>query len=85
MILTYKRDELPEGTLVLSSPSYDDSIIGITVDGQLVYDYQKMIDELSKENNISRSEAREFIDYNTVRAIQYMPVDKRPIILYKKL
>lgn len=54
------------------NPALDKSIVGITDDGRLVYDYEKMIDELSEDDKISREEAQEFIDYNTMRAPPYI-------------
>lgn len=37
----YVRSELDEDTIVFDNPSFDNSIIGITTDGQAVYDYEK--------------------------------------------
>ena len=65
-------------TILFDDPSFDKSIVGITDDGRLVYDYEKMIDELAEEDGISLEEAQEFIDYNTMRALpqdgQYTPI-----------
>ena len=67
--------------IVLSNPDYDDAIIGITTDNQVVYDYDKMIDYLVKIDNMEELEAADFIDYNTMRAIPYAG-EGAPIIIY---
>ena len=65
---------------ILEGPAFDKSIIGITKEGQLIYDYYKMIEELVDEDNISYEDATEYIEYNTLRGIDYM--ENRPIICY---
>ena len=57
-----------DNTKVFDNPSYDNSIVGITAKGRLVYDYQKMVEEFAKDNGVTELEAVEFIDYNTVSA-----------------
>lgn len=71
--------------------AYDNSIIGFTSSGSLVYSYNKMIRELSEEfieNNTSdpqeaELDALEWIEYNTIRSLPYFSgMDKCPIIIY---
>lgn len=80
-----KRETLEEmgreDSVVFDNPEYDDAIIGVTEEGNVVYDYEKMIDILAERDEMSRLEAAEFIDFNTVRAIPYAP-DPKPIIMY---
>jgi hypothetical protein len=40
---------LPEGAIVFDNMSYDGSIVGVTTDERVVYDYDKMIEELMSE------------------------------------
>lgn len=61
--------------------SYDDALIGISEDNRAVYDYNKMVEWLMKEESFSEEEAIEWINYNTIRALTYMG-DKAPIIMY---
>ena len=74
------REELPEDSLVLDNQSYDNSIIGVTLDGRVVYDYDLMIQELMADDNCSVEDAIDWIEYNTLRAIPYMG-DKAPIVI----
>lgn len=68
---------------VFNCPSYDNSIVGYTSDGAVVYDYERMILEYMSENQCSRIEAIEFIDYNTIRSIPYMHRNMiPPVIMY---
>lgn len=70
-----------EDVIYLTNFGYDDALIGISEDNRAVYDYNKMIEWLIKEENWSEEEAIEWIDYNTIRALSYMG-DKAPIIMY---
>ena len=71
-----------EDSIILDNPSFDNSIIGFTDNGNLVYDYNRMVVEFAEENGVTDFEAIEFIDYNTIRAIPYMG-DQKPIIIYR--
>lgn len=65
------REILPEGAIILDNSAFDNSIIGVTLDGRLIYDYDKMIEELIEDDGMSFDEAMEWIDYNTIRALPY--------------
>lgn len=73
-------NEAEETSILLENPSFDKSIVGITDDYRLVYDYDKMVEELAREDKIDPMEAEDFISYDTMRAIPYMG-EKAPIIL----
>ena len=75
------RELLPEDSIVLDNSSFDNSIIGITDEGNVVYNFDKMIEEFSIDNDCDSDEALEWIEYNTIRAIPYFP-EPRPIIIY---
>ena len=65
------REILSEGAIILDNSAFDNSIIGVTLDGRLIYDYDKMIEELIEDDGMSFDEAMEWIDYNTIRALPY--------------
>ena len=75
------RAELPEDAIVFDNMSYDGSIVGVTTDGRVVYDYDKMVEELMKDEEWSYEEAAEWIDYNTIRSLPYAG-ENAPIIMY---
>lgn len=80
------RKELPKDVLVFDSIAYDNSIIGVTTDNRVVYDYDLMVEELINEELIndegwSYEEAVDWIDYNTIRAVSYLG-EHAPIIMY---
>ena len=77
----YVRSELSEDTIVFDNPSFDNSIIGVTTDGQAVYDYNKMVEELMRDDDISEQEAIDWIEYNTIRAIPYAG-EMAPIVMF---
>lgn len=71
-----------EDAVVFVAPDFDDAIIGITDEGQVIYDYDTMVKCLVDRDGMSETEAIEFIDYNTIRALPYAG-EKAPIIMYK--
>ena len=75
------RAELPEDAIVFDNMSYDGSIVGVTTDGRVVYNYDKMIEELMEDEGWSYEDSAEWIDYNTIRALSYAG-DNAPIIMY---
>ena len=78
------RDELPEDAILFDNVSYDGSIVGITTDGRVVYDYDKMVEELMEDEGWSYEDAAEWIEYNTIRALPCAG-ENAPIIMYKIL
>lgn len=70
-----------EGVIFLTNYSYDDALIGVSEDGRAVYDFDKMVEWLMEEEGWSDTEAIEWIEVNTLRAIPYMG-EKAPIIMY---
>lgn len=80
------REELKEkeynDTILFDNPSFDNSIVGYTEEGRVIYDYSLMVSEFAKENNCTEFDAIEFIDYNTLRALPYAG-EFAPIIMYR--
>lgn len=74
-----------EDTTFFEEPDYVSCIEGISTNGNLIYNYDKMVNFLI-ENKVCENyeEAVDFIDYNTLRTIDYMG-EKRPVILYINL
>ena len=67
--------------VVFDGPDYDDAIIGVTDDGRVVYDYDKMVESFAQRNGVPEEEAMEFIDYNAIRAIPYAG-PHAPVVMY---
>lgn len=75
------RLELCDDAIVFDNPSFDNSIIGTTIDGNAVYDYDKMVEELMNDENMSEQDAIDWIEYNTIRAIPYAG-NMAPVIIF---
>lgn len=65
-----------------TNPSYDTAIVGTAWEGNLVYDYDKMITHLVENENMNEEEAIDFIGYNTFGILPTIPIENRPVILY---
>lgn len=66
--------------IVFDNPSYETAIVGYDIHtNRIIYDYQLMIDYLIENEQMSEEEAVEFIDFNTIRSLDY--IENAPIIL----
>lgn len=70
-----------EDIVIFDNPSFDDALIGVSTDDRAVYDFEKMVECLMIEDDMSYEEAAEFIDFNTIRSLPY--VGGSPIIVYE--
>lgn len=77
--LTEYLESLGQETVVLEPEYFDNAIIGITEEGQLIYSYEKLIEAYMNGENCEYEDAIEWIDYNTLRAIPYMG-EKKPVV-----
>ena len=69
-----------EDVVILENYSYDDALVGVTEDGRAVYDFDKMAAWLMEKKGMTVFEAIDWIEYNTIRALPYIP--DAPIIMY---
>lgn len=70
-----------EDTIVFDNPEYDCAVVGVSEEGRLIYDFNKMVEHLMECDKMSQDDAVEFIEYNTIRAIPYAG-SMAPIIMY---
>lgn len=70
-----------ENTPHFINPDYEDAVVGVTDDGRIVYDFDKMVEYLMEKEGWSDMESIEWIDYNVIRSIPYMG-ENAPIIVY---
>ena len=68
-----------ETALLFDNPDYDEAIVGVTDEGQVVYDYDKMVQILVERDGYEEREAIEWIEYNTIRALPYY--ENPPIVM----
>ena len=58
-----------EDVIILRDFSYDDALVGVTEDNRAVYDFNLMVVWLQENEGMDETEAIEWIEYNTIRAI----------------
>ena len=80
-------NQFDTSVVMLDNPYFDKSILGYIEDGntvRLVYDMDKMVDEFIEDSTgeCTETDAIEFIEYNTLRAIPYMG-ESAPLILHR--
>lgn len=68
-----------EEAVVFDGPDYDEAIVGVTDEGLVVYDFDKMVEILVDRDGMEEIEAIEFIEYNSIRALPY--VENAPIVM----
>lgn len=71
---------IEEEVLILDDHAYNKSVVGITEDGRLIYDFNKMVEEFMEDEQCDEIEAIEWLEYNTLRALPYMG-ERAPIII----
>lgn len=74
MVIKEIREILEENysdSLLFDNPSFDRSILGVSTNGEIIYSLTGMIGELMQDENMTEQDALEFIDYNTLRAVDY--------------
>ena len=71
---------IEEEVLILDDHAYDKSIIGLTEDGRLIYDFDKMVKEFAEDEQCDELDAIEWLEYNTIRALPYMG-ERAPIVI----
>lgn len=76
---------ISEDALRFENPSFDNSIVAVDYDGRLIYDYDLMVEELMRQDNMSGEEAIDFISYNTLRSLDYMTDKKKPIVIMERI
>ena len=75
------RNQLPSDAVVFDNHAYDNSIIGTTFDGRAIYCYESMVEELMEDEGWEETDAIEWIEYNTLRALPYAG-EKAPVVIY---
>ena len=70
-----------EDVIIFSNPSYASAFVGVSEDNRAIYDFDKMVEFLMNEDNMTNIEAVDFIGYNTIRALPYFG-EQAPIIMY---
>ena len=80
-----KNGIICENALRFDNPSFDNSIIAVDYYGRLIYDYDLMVEELMKNDNISGEEAVDFISYNTLRSLDYQSDIMKPIVVMERI
>ena len=72
--------------VIFDGPDFDEAIVGVTDDGRVIYNYDAMVRSLMDRDGISMEEAIDFIEYNTIRALEYYDLpdarEKPPIIMH---
>lgn len=67
--------------VIFDGPDYDEAIVGVTDEGRVIYNYDKMVHCLRAFHDMTEEEAVDFIDYNTIRSLPYAG-ENAPIIMY---
>ena len=87
-IIDYVSAENPSAVM-FRDPEFYEAIIGYIFNEDelpvLVYDYNKMVESLAAEyedSDNSTMDAIEWIEYNTLRTLPYIPIEGRPVIVY---
>lgn len=70
-----------ENSVVFENPDYLSAVVGVSENGRVIYDYNLMVEDLMKQDDMEYEDAVEFIDFNTIGSLPYAG-EMSPIILY---
>lgn len=73
--------EYHDDVLIFANFEYDDAFVGVTIDNRAVYSFDKMIECIIKEENVSDIEAIEKIEYDIAESLRDIG-NNAPIIMY---
>ena len=68
---------------VITMNDYDKAFIGFTTDGHAVYDYDLLVECLMESSGLDAEEAVDWVEYNTLRALEYIDISARPVVVHK--
>ena len=68
-----------DDVVVFENPDFCTAFVGLSHDGRAIYDYDKMIEYMIREQGVSVEEAVDHISYDTIRSLGYM--HNGPIVL----
>lgn len=75
------EDLKQEETILFRNPDFTDAICGVTHDNRVAYDYYKMLDYLVMYEDMTYEDAADFVSYDTLKALNYIP-GNTPIIIF---
>lgn len=55
-----------EDSIVYENLEYDEAIMGVTLDGNVLYDYNGMVELLMTRDGMTEEEANEWLSYNVI-------------------
>lgn len=70
-----------EDSIIFENPDYDSAIVGVSDNGEIIYDFDKMVRYLVEHEDMTEEEAADFICYNSIRSLPYVG-EGAPIIMY---
>lgn len=78
-------DDVLDKIIILEGDEFADGFVGLSLDNQAVYSYEKLVESLTNANSDwTHEQAVEWIEYNTIRALPYMASEgNAPIIIHE--
>lgn len=77
----YLHERGYDDTVVFENPDYITAIVGLSEDGRLIYDFDKMVEHLVNTDGMDAEEAIEFVEFNTIQSLSSAGA-MAPIVMY---
>lgn len=78
----YCIEQSVEECMLFEDYDYCTAFVGLSNDYRAIYDYDRMVEYLVEKEDFTAEDAIEWIDYNTIRALDYISDPHKPIILF---
>jgi hypothetical protein len=75
-----KRALLEAGATLFDPEALDVAIVDVGRGGNAIYDYWRLVAAFAQLHDSGIEEAQEWVDYNTLRSLPYIPEATRPEI-----
>ena len=78
----YSIEDLKEEQIILfRNPDFSTAIIGVSENNRIIYNYNKMVEYLIENEDMSYEDATDYVSCDTIKALNYMSGNK-PIVMY---
>ena len=57
-------------SVIFKDPHYDSAIVGVLLDGRVIYDYDLMVKHLMDQDGMTEEDAIDYIEYNTIGSLR---------------
>lgn len=78
----YLCEQGHDEAILFEAPDYVEAVVGVTIEGRVLYDYETMVDYHVEHDGMEYGDAADLVSYGAIRALSYMG-ENAPIVIEK--